>query len=107
MQVVKDTATEQFLAMRRKDQQRALQHLRENPGLRWDTLLLVQHDRLQLAPMHHRLCLGPDDGCTVCEHRQLDIIQAPLFDLEVRGVPALQYFGSKVWNTMPEEHPEH
>ena len=36
-------------------------------------------------------------------YRQLDIIQAPLFDLEVRGVPALQYFGSKVWNSMPEQ----
>ncbi|KAF8054880.1 ARSA1 [Scenedesmus sp. PABB004] len=27
----------------------------------------------------------------------LQLIQGPLFDLEVRGVPALQYFGSRVW----------
>ena len=33
-QVVKEDATERFLAMRRKDQQRALQHMREDPGLR-------------------------------------------------------------------------
>ncbi len=35
--------------------------------------------------------------------RELDIVEAPLFDLEVRGVPALQYFGSRVWNTVPQE----
>ena len=35
--------------------------------------------------------------------RELDIVEAPLFDLEVRGVPALQYFGSRVWNTAPQE----
>jgi arsenite-transporting ATPase len=28
---------------------------------------------------------------------ELQLITAPLFDLEVRGVPALQYFGSVVW----------
>jgi arsenite-transporting ATPase len=28
---------------------------------------------------------------------KLQLIEGPLFDLEVRGVPALQYFGSKVW----------
>jgi arsenite/tail-anchored protein-transporting ATPase len=27
----------------------------------------------------------------------LKIIQAPLLDLEVMGLPALQYFGSLVW----------
>jgi arsenite-transporting ATPase len=27
----------------------------------------------------------------------LQLIEGPLFDLEVRGVPALQYFGSVVW----------
>lgn len=35
--------------------------------------------------------------------RELDIVEAPLFDLEVRGVPALQYFGSRVWNMVPQE----
>ena len=29
--------------MRRKDQQRALQHLREDPGLRWSLHPLLQH----------------------------------------------------------------
>ena len=58
------------------------------------------------TPLHQRLSFCADGRWTVCEHRELDIIQAPLFDLEVRGVPALQYFGSKVWNSMPEQ-PEH
>lgn len=25
------------------------------------------------------------------------VIEAPLFDLEVRGIPALTYFGQQVW----------
>lgn len=29
--------------------------------------------------------------------RSLQVIEAPLFDLEVRGIPALQYFGQQVW----------
>jgi len=29
--------------------------------------------------------------------RSLQLIEGPLFDLEVRGVPALQYFASVVW----------
>ena len=33
-----------------------------------------------------------DLGC-----RQLEVVEGPLVDLEVRGVPALQYFGNKVW----------
>lgn len=28
---------------------------------------------------------------------QLQLVQGPLLDLEVRGLPALQYFGSVVW----------
>ena len=40
---------------------------------------------------------------SVCVCSELDIIEAPLFDLEVRGVPALQYFGSRVWDS-PQEH---
>mmetsp|Transcript_70008 Transcript_70008/g.221868 ORF Transcript_70008/g.221868 Transcript_70008/m.221868 type:complete len:305 (+) Transcript_70008:427-1341(+) len=31
--------------------------------------------------------------------RTLERIDAPLFDLEVRGVPALQFFGSSVWTS--------
>lgn len=61
-QVVQDGATASFLASRRKDQQRALQRLREDPEL-----------------------------------RLLEVIEAPLIDLEVRGVPALTYFGGLVW----------
>jgi arsenite-transporting ATPase len=29
--------------------------------------------------------------------RTLKRIEAPLFDLEIRGVPALKYFGDQVW----------
>lgn len=29
--------------------------------------------------------------------RELELTKGPLVDLEVRGVPALQYFGSQVW----------
>ena len=29
--------------------------------------------------------------------KELNVIQAPLLDLEVLGLPALQYFGSLVW----------
>lgn len=29
--------------------------------------------------------------------QKLDLVEAPLFDLEVRGVGALQYFGDQVW----------
>ena len=29
--------------------------------------------------------------------RELQLTEAPLVDLEVRGVPALQYFGSQAW----------
>ena len=68
---VDDKATEQFLKMRRNDQQRALQMLREDSAL-----------------------------------QELDVIEAPLLDLEVRGVPALQYFGDQVWKdgaTAPHE----
>lgn len=31
------------------------------------------------------------------QFKELKIIQAPLLDLEVVGVPALQYFGGLVW----------
>lgn len=61
-QVVQESATEKYLSSRRADQQRALEHLKEDPGL-----------------------------------RELELIEGPLFDLEVRGVPALQYFASVVW----------
>lgn len=59
---VDEKATEKFLEMRRNDQQRALQMLREDSAL-----------------------------------QELSVIEAPLLDLEVRGVPALQYFGDQVW----------
>ncbi len=64
-QVVQANATDKFLAARRADQARALQHLREDGG---------------------------PDGLA-----SLQLITGPLCDLEVRGVPALQYFGNVVW----------
>jgi arsenite-transporting ATPase len=60
--VVAEGATQQLLKMRRQDQQRAMQRLREDPGL-----------------------------------SGLQLVEGPLLDLEVRGLPALQYFGGVVW----------
>ena len=62
-QVLPPETKQEFLETRRKDQQRALQILRNDSEL-----------------------------------GKLQIIEAPLFDLEIRGVPALQYFGSMVWH---------
>ena len=62
-QVIGEHATASFLSTRRKDQQRAMQKLKDDEEL-----------------------------------GKLQLIEAPLFDLEVRGVPALQYFGQKVWH---------
>lgn len=31
------------------------------------------------------------------ELSRLQLVRAPLLELEVRGVPALQYFGAVVW----------
>ena len=59
-------ATDKYFDMRRKDQQRALQLLREDPNL-----------------------------------QSLNVVEAPLLDLEVRGVPALKYFGDQVWKDGP------
>ena len=61
-QVLQPGVQQAFMETRRKDQQRALQGLREDEEL-----------------------------------GKLQLIEAPLFDLEVRGVPALQYFGARVW----------
>ena len=33
----------------------------------------------------------------------LQVIEAPVVDLEVRGVPALRYFGTKAWGKAAEE----
>ncbi|KAL4528152.1 hypothetical protein Ndes2437B_g00259 [Nannochloris sp. 'desiccata'] len=62
-QVIGEHTTASFLNTRRKDQQRAMEKLREDEEL-----------------------------------GKLQLIEAPLFDLEVRGVPALQYFGKRVWS---------
>jgi len=35
--------------------------------------------------------------------RELTVKEAPLLDLEVRGVPALQYFGNIVWPDAGED----
>ena len=36
--------------------------------------------------------------------KKLRVIKSPLVDLEVRGVPALQYFGGIVWGDMLEQY---
>lgn len=53
-----------FCRVRRKDQLRALDMVRSDPGL-----------------------------------QRLKIIEAPLFDLEIRGVPALKFMGDIVWKS--------
>ena len=35
--------------------------------------------------------------------KKLRLLNSPMVDLEVRGVPALQYFGSVVWNEAIDE----
>lgn len=35
--------------------------------------------------------------------KKLKVLKSPLIDLEVRGVPALQYFGSIVWGEVLDE----
>jgi arsenite-transporting ATPase len=62
VQVLLPNVTDSFLKTRQRDQQHAMERLREDPEL-----------------------------------QQLQVIEAPLLDLEVRGVPALQYFGQQVW----------
>ncbi|KAK9864792.1 hypothetical protein WJX84_010423 [Apatococcus fuscideae] len=61
-QIIQESATQAFLAQRRKDQQKAMQQLKDVPIF-----------------------------------RDLQVMEAPLFDLEIRGVPALRYFGDQVW----------
>lgn len=61
-QVVDEAATPKFLQSRRRDQQRAMEMLRHDPGL-----------------------------------SSLNVTEGPLLDLEVRGLPALTYFGKQVW----------
>ena len=61
-QLLSPGVKQQFLEVRSRDQQRALQRLAEDPEL-----------------------------------SKLQLVEAPLLDLEVRGVPALQFFGHTVW----------
>lgn len=43
-------------------------------------------------------CTVPPPSCVTCACcADLHHIRAPLVDLEVRGVPALQYFGGVIW----------
>jgi hypothetical protein len=105
--VLEASASQQFLASRRTDQQRALAKLREDPAL-----------RCCLQPTTQALPVLPG-ACRMVEHasvdtcnndavdlpcssisaccRELEVTEAPLVDLEVRGVPALQFFGDTVW----------
>ncbi len=95
-QVIQESATQGFLAQRRRDQQRALQLLREDPGLR-HAPAPARAPRAGAAAMPHRLhLLSAALGCAR-GGRELQLTEAPLVDLEVRGVPALQYFGNQVW----------
>ena len=36
--------------------------------------------------------------------RDLRVLNSPMVDLEVRGVPALQYFGGVVWGSAIDEY---
>jgi hypothetical protein len=51
--------------------------------------------RLKLKDQKRALAMIDEDP----ELRGLHKISAPFLDLEVRGVPALRYFGGIVWNT--------
>jgi len=57
------------------------------PNLREQYLQTRRADQLRAL---ERLRADPELG-------RLQLIEAPLFDLEVRGVPALTYFGQQVW----------
>lgn len=125
-QVVDQGATDKFLAMRRKDQQRALELLRSLPALRCASLLsalsacctrLVPCDpRLTYiaACLHILSCVLPvscpylpsvaprlQQRCILTVPlvvcRDLQVTEAKLADLEIVGVPALKYFGDQVW----------
>lgn len=68
----------------------------------WDACLACDAVAERACPsLAQHIVVGTREARAVC--RELDIVEAPLFDLEVRGVPALQYFGSRVWNTVPQE----
>eukprot|EP00210_Caulerpa_lentillifera_P002889 g2759.t1 len=62
-QVIQSSTSEKFLENRRKEQQRAIELIRDDPVF-----------------------------------NGIKIKTAPLIDLEIRGVPGLQYFGNCVWN---------
>ena len=68
LQVITESMGEKYLAMKLKEQGRAIAMLAEDGDL-----------------------------------AALRQVQAPLLDLEVRGLPALQYFGGQMWrDTLPE-----
>ena len=49
------------------------------------------------GPMRCSACCNCFVSGTSTACRELEIILSPLVALEVRGLPALQYFGQQVW----------
>lgn len=89
----------------------SLMHTASPPAFRVDA---VRHD--QQTATRNSSCTGPTWTCTlqaedstwylfnsvsdwICQpcRRDLEVTEAPLVDLEVRGVPALTFFGDTVW----------
>ena len=101
------SASQQFLASKRTDQQRALAKLRDDPALRCclqpttqalhvppGACKMVQHASVDRCKNND---VDPPRSSIRACCRELEVTEAPLVDLEVRGVPALQFFGDTVW----------
>lgn len=67
-QVLSETATESYLKLRLKDQERSLNYIKTS---KWFSLLTL--------------------------------LESPLLDAEVRGIPGLQYFGERLWKSVFDE----
>ena len=89
VQVVQQAAAQNFLDQRRKDQSKALQLLHDSPSLRCVLVVTSSLSAWQITALHSDLRKA------MC--RELELTKGPLVDLEVRGVPALQYFGRQIW----------
>ena len=89
VQVVQQAAAQNFLDQRRKDQSKALQLLHDSPSLRCVLVVTISLSAWQITALHNDLSKA------MC--RELELTEGPLVDLEVRGVPALQYFGRQIW----------
>ena len=56
--------------------------------------------KLKLGDQRRALQMVASDA----ELQGLQLLESPLIDLEVRGVPALQYFGGLVWGSVLDEY---